>query len=42
MLTSTQILTLLEDADFVRKLAVNGFAIASQIIGEACQHQWTR
>jgi hypothetical protein len=35
MLTSTQILTLLEDADFVRKLAINGFTIASQIIGEA-------
>jgi hypothetical protein len=34
-LTSTQILTLIEDADFVRKLAVNGFAIAAQIIGEA-------
>jgi hypothetical protein len=34
-LTSTQILTLIEDADFVRKLAINGFAIAAQIIGEA-------
>jgi hypothetical protein len=34
-LTSTDILALIEDIDFVRKLAINGFAIASQIIGEA-------
>jgi hypothetical protein len=34
-LTSNQIINLIEDADFVRKLAVNGFAIAGQIIGEA-------
>ncbi|AFY71913.1 hypothetical protein Pse7367_3680 (plasmid) [Thalassoporum mexicanum PCC 7367] len=34
-LSSQQILSLIENADFVRKLAVNGFAIAGLIIGEA-------